>query len=126
VALLGLASYLAVAVCAPGWHVHVAGCGADCAAGDADQTVHCHHHACGAGHEHHAPAHPHNSKDEAPVHDEKNCFVCQVLAARPLAAETVTLAVLTEPVAEAITVAVPRPDSPTPAAFRPRGPPEHA
>ena len=126
VALLGLAGYLLAAVCAPGWHLHVADCGEECAtAHELERRSQC-HHACGATKHEHQSSPSESGDDHSPLHDEKDCFVCQLLAAKPLPVEPVTLAVLSEPVVEVLAPATPRFDTPAPAAARPRGPPQHA
>ena len=121
IALLSLGAYLLVAIAAPVWHLSGAACAEKCAEDTQDAAHHCRHHA--------KSAHPHQKPTEprrVPGHDEKDCSVCQILAAKLLTPQIVSLAEGSEPAIEVLPSAAPRLDRPSVGVVHSRGPPRHA
>lgn len=121
IALLSLGGYLLVAIAAPVWHLSGAACSQECAESTpAAQAHHCHHHCTKPDDPTEQPA------DGAPGHDEKDCSVCQVLAAKLLSPAIASLPETSDPVVEVLPSATPRLDAPSVAVVHSRGPPRQA
>lgn len=125
IALLSLGGYLLVTIGAPVWHLSGATCGDQCAdpavcSDDSDRHGRSHH--C---HAHSHPAQEPTHEEGAPDHNEADCSVCHLLAAKLIAPVAVTLIEGSEPAIEILPAAAPRPDLPAVTAVHSRGPPLH-
>ena len=121
IVLLVLGGYLLVAIAAPVWHLTGAACSEQCAeTAHSPHAHHCHHHCTSPHHAHEEPA------EGAPAHDEKDCSICQVLAAKLLTPAVVSVTEASEPAVEVLHSATPRLDPPSIAVVHSRGPPLHA
>lgn len=93
---LMIASYVLVAVAGSSLHHHaheVGACGSSCSAPTEKKT--CSHHGCSHSHAAETPESEHRPHQHGPHHDD-DCFVCQVLAQKPLSTPQVTVVELSD------------------------------